>query len=224
MKQEPAINSSDPCFRRCTEGEGKTCFKYSFKTRSDRAKCWIFALILTCLLVATILPSAIYAMADEEINSEVVIDSTSAPSYNTWVSNTKDGDFELYYKVFLFDIQNYQEVTFNRTKPVVTEVGPYAFREYFQRFDISWQDGGDTITYNTQKYYVFDAPKSNPGVSEDDMITLPYLTALGFEFLLAQIPPELQAAFQQQEAVSQVTTVIGIMALVFFFFFSLYSF
>lgn len=68
MKQE----KSDACFGRCVSGgEGKSCFNNSFKTKSDKAKCCLFTTILTSLLIAVILPSVIYQMADDGINEEV---------------------------------------------------------------------------------------------------------------------------------------------------------
>lgn len=101
--------------------------------------------------------------------------------------------------MYLFDLQNYYDTSFNASKPAVTEMGPYTYSEFYNKFDISWSDDGNVVTYNTQKYYIYDPENSNPGVSQDDMITLPYLTALGFEYLLSLIPVELQQQFQAIE-------------------------
>jgi len=138
-------------------------------------------------------------MADDGINEEVVIDSMDAPSYAAWQTNTGPDDVKVSYKVYLFDLQNYYDASFNASKPAVSEVGPYTYSEYFNKFDISWSDDGNLVTYNTQKYYIFDPENSNPGVSQDDLITMPYLTAMGFEYLLALIPPEAQDQFQAME-------------------------
>ena len=96
-------------------------------------------------------------------------------------------DLAVTYDLYYFDIQNPAEVL-QGAKPVVTEVGPYAFREYFNKFDISWSDAGDTVTYNTQRYYVFDPERTDPGLSLQDKITLPYPTVIGFQYLINQIP------------------------------------
>ena len=106
--------------------------------------------------------------------------------------------------MYLFDLQNKDDVTYNASKPVVTEVGPYAFSEYFVKFDISWQDGGNQVTFNTQKYYIWDPANSNPGVSLDDRAVLPYLPAIGFEYLLELIPPSVQAMIMEMEKVCLV--------------------
>lgn len=98
-------------------------------------------------------------------------------------------------------MQNKDDVTYNASRPVVSEVGPYTFSEYYNKFDISWTDDGDTVTYNNQKFYIWDPENSNPGVTLDDKIMLPYLPAVGFEYLLGKIPPSAQAAIQAKEKV-----------------------
>jgi hypothetical protein len=75
-------------------------------------------------------------------------------------------------------------------RPILTQLGPYAYDEYYVKFDIEWTDDGDTVTYYTQKYYLFNKDETLPGLSEHDNITLPYVTAIGFEYLLNTIPVE----------------------------------
>jgi len=64
----------------------------------------------------------------------------------------------------LFDLQNPDEVL-KGGQPLVNEVGPYVYDEYFNKFDIEWYDNGDTISYNTQKFYVFNQAKSGKSFS-----------------------------------------------------------
>ncbi len=80
----------------------------------------------------------------------------------------------------------------------MVEVGPYSFDEYYVKFDIEWTDGGDTVSYNTQKYYIFNQERTGPGLTEMDEIMLPYATVIGFQFLLGKMPdtfaPKVDAA------------------------------
>lgn len=89
----------------------------------------------------------------------------------------------------------------------MTEVGPYVYDEYYVKFDIEWTDDGDTVTYNTQKYYIFNQEKTGPGLTEQDSILLPYPTAIGFEFLLADLPPEANEAIDAYMYVSTDITL-----------------
>lgn len=96
--------------------------------------------------------------------------------------------------MYFFDLQN-PDAVMDGAKPVVVETGPYAYKEYYYKFDISWSDSGDTVTYNTQRYYVFDPENTAPGLQETDQLTLPYPTVIGFQYLLGTIPPEDAAKF-----------------------------
>lgn len=80
----------------------------------------------------------------------------------------------------------------NGARPKLMQVGPYAYDEYYVKFDITWTDDGDTVTYGTQKYYLFDAEETGAGLTENDQLTLPYATLIGFEYLLSTIPVEDQ--------------------------------
>ena len=85
--------------------------------------------------------------------------------------------------MYYFTVQNPSEIL-QGAKPIVTQVGPYAYNEFYVKFNISWSDNGDTVTYNTQKYYLFDNNRTGPGLSEQDTLLLPYPTAITFQNLL----------------------------------------
>jgi hypothetical protein len=70
----------------------------------------------------------------------------------------------------------------------LVEVGPYAYDEYFEKFDIVWSDHGDTVTYYTYRYYVFNQQRSGPGLTENDGIRMPYPTVAGFQYIIDSFP------------------------------------
>jgi hypothetical protein len=96
---------------------------------------------------------------------------------------------QIKYYLYYFEVQNLAD-TMKGQRPILTQLGPYAYDEYYVKFDIEWTDDGDTVTYYTQKYYLFNKDETLPGLSEHDNITLPYVTAIGFEYLLNTIPVE----------------------------------
>jgi hypothetical protein len=154
------------------------------------------------------------------VHDAAVIDGTSASSYDVWQSNFfGSGDkTQINYDIYMFDLQNHDEAL-SGAKPVVVEKGPYAFKKYFNKFDISWSDDGDTVTYNSQSFFEFNPERtgtstcknlvmcpsllsfltccwlhtSGPGLALDDQITLPYPVVLGFEYLLENLPVETEA-------------------------------
>lgn len=193
LKSDP----NDCCFSLCTKspclGGKASCGK--FKSKNHSFLFWLSCFTFTCLMVSVIVPVILYKLVDVALNEEVVIDSTDAPSYETWQTNTVGKGFDdvkIYYKLWFFDLQN-PEDTLTGAKPKVMEKGPYGYHEYFVKFDIEWFDGGDTVTYNSQKYYIFDQDLTGDGLKEDDEFTLPYPALLGFEYYLSAIPPEVTA-------------------------------
>jgi hypothetical protein len=148
--------------------------------------------MITALIFAVTAPMLLDAYVNDAIYSEVVIDSSSSSSFETWRANTEgDGlETEVSYKIYLFDYQNVEGLL-NGSKPVVVQKGPYYFREFFERIDIEFLDGGDTVSYRTFRYYVFNEEKSAPGHTLSDRITLPYVAALGMEFIFRGLPVEV---------------------------------
>jgi len=105
----------------------------------------------------------IYAIFDALVNEQVVVSSTSSPSYQTWLTNTEGSDaVPISYQLYVFDTQNPQEIV-QGAKPSVIELGPYAFHENFNKIDVSWSDDGDTVTFRNQRYYTFDPANTGPG-------------------------------------------------------------
>lgn len=94
---------------------------------------------------------------------------------------------KLKYNLYYFEVQNMEE-TLSGHRPKLIQLGPYAYDEYYVKFDISWSDDGDTVSYNTQKYYLFNQEETGPGLRQDDQITIPYACVIGFEYLLQTVP------------------------------------
>lgn len=83
-------------------------------------------------------------------------------------------------------MQNEAEVL-KGEKPRLLQRGPYAYDEYYVKFDIHWSDNGNVITYGLQRYYLFNDQRTGPGLKETDTVLLPYPTVLGFQYLLSTI-------------------------------------
>jgi hypothetical protein len=92
-------------------------------------------------------------------------------------------------------VQNPTEIL-SGAKPVVQEKGPYAYDEYFYKFDIEWSEDGDLVTFNNRRYFMFNAERTGANLTEDDLLTLPYATVIGFQYLLGKIPVNLTIAVE----------------------------
>jgi hypothetical protein len=185
---------SDCCFKHCETK--RKCGPIPLYTYKSRFHFVIFlALVAICLtlLFATVVPMVIHHLELEGIRDEVVIDSKSAANYDTWQSNFygKGKKRDISYELYIFNVQNPVEALAGE-KPVLVQLGPYAFNQYFNKFDVKWTDDGDTVQYRLQTFYVFNKAASGPGLLDTDNVTLAYPSALGFEYLLQQIPIDAQ--------------------------------
>jgi hypothetical protein len=185
------------CFDQCQSKPGKTtCFGrpvYMWKNRFDSVLAFLASLVLLCLLVGLIIPLVFYRLEVAGIHDSVVISSKDSVSYDIWQSNFYGSGKKpiIHYDIYIFDLQNPAE-TLNGSQPVVVEKGPYAFHEYYNKFDIYWKDDGNVVHYKSQRFYVFDAARTGPGLHPTDVITIPYATVIGFNYLLSTIPVETQ--------------------------------
>ena len=110
------------------------------------------------------------------------------------------------------------EEALNGERPKLMQVGPYAYDEYYVKFDITWTDGGDTVTYGTQKYYIFNQDETGPGLSESDEIVLPYSTVAGFTYLLGTVPEQQQEMIDHAIYVSTTTIYVYYIVYILYFY------
>ncbi|RYY81667.1 hypothetical protein EON63_14940, partial [archaeon] len=213
INEKPLEDDEEACFYNlcvrklrkstwCTKPPVELCrYTYRFKHTAHRMICWLFTGSMVFFTMAIIVPLVLYSITDQIINTEVVIDSTSAPNYDLWHTNAHGTGFneaKVHMDLYYFDLQNHDDVLYEAAKPILVEKGPYAYDEYYYRFDIEWTDDGDTVSYFMQKYYVFNQDRTGPGLQEFDTILMPYPTVVGFKYVIDEIPPEANEYFDQK--------------------------
>lgn len=197
----------------CNDRCHKNCGIYVCRSRSDTClTCFVICLILS-LLVTFVLPPVLEKLLQDGIAEQVVM-TPDNPNLATWESNignnggadptrrklatlyesddvSTDGG-EVHYDTYFFNVTNPDDVL-NGAKPHVECKGPYAHDEYFQKFDVSWDDNEEEVTYNTYKYYLYNQANSGPGLSDEDELTLIYPTVIGFQFIIDQLPESAES-------------------------------
>lgn len=183
------------CFDHCVKtkvcGGRLTCC--SFRSRFHGVVCTSMFFIVMALLFAVIVPPIFDFLEELGIADEVVIDSKDAKNYDIWQSNYfgKGDKNDISYDVYIFHVSN-PEASLKGEKPKLVQMGPYAFKNYFNKFDIRFRKGGDEVQYRLQTFYIPYAEGTGPGLSFDDELVIPYVSALGFEYLLKEIPVETE--------------------------------
>lgn len=54
------------------------------------------------------------------------------------------------------------------------EIGPYYFEEWKEKFDLIDDETDDTLTYHYKNTFIFRPDLSGPGLSGDEIITMPH--------------------------------------------------
>ena len=98
------------------------------------------------------LNSYVVKQLDKGIKDKLVIDGPNDPDYKNWLSNTDPGDLPKYKSYYFYNLTNLGEVL-SGGKPSFEEVGPFVYRQYDVKFDVSFKN--DLVYYRTWTYYVF---------------------------------------------------------------------
>uniref|UniRef100_A0A914E5X7 Uncharacterized protein n=1 Tax=Acrobeloides nanus TaxID=290746 RepID=A0A914E5X7_9BILA len=91
---------------------------------------------------------------------------------DTWLHN----DYIIYKQYWLYNYTNYQDVLTKNAKPILTEKGPYSYREQWTYlYDIpgSICSNGEEFTYKKSIKYTFDQGTSCSSCSPNDTFYLP---------------------------------------------------
>ncbi|KAG1677318.1 Protein croquemort [Nymphon striatum] len=82
-------------------------------------------------------------------------------AYKQWVKPT----IPIYLKFYFFNCTNIQNFTKAEEIPVFQELGPYVYREYRKKVNIS-DSGDDFLMYNQQKWWEYDTEMSNGSLKD----------------------------------------------------------
>lgn len=85
--------------------------------------------------------------------------------YDDWLTNTDPDDVAQYMTYYLFNLTNSLEYI-SGEKAIYEEHGPYAFRQYKTKFDVSFNADETEVTYSEYSYYVYDTEKSVGSLSD----------------------------------------------------------
>ncbi|XP_045774231.1 indole-3-acetaldehyde oxidase-like [Maniola jurtina] len=98
--------------------------------------------------------------------------------------------FALDFKVYLFNYTNPEEIQ-NGALPIVKEIGPYYFEEWKEKVEIQDQEDTDTISYKKLDAFYFKKELSGPGLTGEEVITMPHPFVLGMVNLVYRDRPAM---------------------------------
>ncbi|CAH2267508.1 jg22596 [Pararge aegeria aegeria] len=98
--------------------------------------------------------------------------------------------FPLDFKVYLFNYTNANDVQ-KGALPIVKEIGPYYFEEWKEKVDVQDQDDTDTIKYKKLDAFYFKKELSGPGLTGEEVITLPHPFLMGLVNVVSRDKPAM---------------------------------
>ncbi|PKU35372.1 scavenger receptor class b member 1 [Limosa lapponica baueri] len=115
----------------------------------------------------------------EQVVKNVRIDPTSI-SFSMW----KDIPVPFYMSVYLFEVLNPKEAL-QGAKPVLNQRGPYVYREYRYKTNITFHDN-DTVSFLEYRQLFFQPDMSNG--SEEEYVVVPNILMMGAAVMMENLP------------------------------------
>ncbi|XP_049795759.1 sensory neuron membrane protein 1-like [Schistocerca nitens] len=96
------------------------------------------------------------------------------------------------FRVYVLNLTN-PEAVHRGEKPIVQEIGPYFYEEYKQKVKLRDHKEDDTVSYNNKITWLFNQGKSAPGLTGDELVTMPHPLLLGLLLTLERDKPGMLA-------------------------------
>ncbi|XP_071618778.1 scavenger receptor class B member 1 isoform X2 [Heliangelus exortis] len=119
----------------------------------------------------------------EQVVKNVRIDPNSI-TFSMW----KDIPVPFYMSVYFFEVLNPKEVL-KGVKPVLSQRGPYVYREFRYKTNITFHDN-DTVSFLEYRRFLFQPHMSNG--SEEEYIVMPNILMMGAAVMIDHLPSFLK--------------------------------
>ncbi|KAG5680460.1 hypothetical protein PVAND_009968 [Polypedilum vanderplanki] len=130
----------------------------------------IIAVTLIAFGISMLLFLPDYLQKQMNINLELQPDSRTFPEW-------KKPTVPLYMDIYIFNWTNPEDINNHTTKPIVKQLGPYRFREYPDKHNITFHDNNNTVTYRKSSLFYFEENGSNGTL--DDVVSVVNMLAVG---------------------------------------------
>ncbi|XP_072908129.1 scavenger receptor class B member 1-like isoform X1 [Hemitrygon akajei] len=154
-----------------------------------RQRTIVFILVAGLLLVALSLVLIFVSpqIIQDQIIKNVQINPKNGFAYSVW----RDVPIPFYMFVYFFHIVN-PEAILNGEKPILSQRGPYVYREHRPKGNITFHENY-TVSYRSYRQFHF-VPERSSG-NESDELMLPNMLGLGTAILAEKLPPFMKFAF-----------------------------
>lgn len=146
-----------------------------------RRSCCVYAtgIIATVLLVvgiALMIADVFPKLIDRRLKGEITL-TEGSKVFDSW----KNPPPPVFMEFFFFNVTNADEVMEGREKARLVEVGPYTYREYRPKANVTFVENGTKVAAYTPKTFVFLPEKSvgDPAIDPITTVNVPALAVMG---------------------------------------------
>lgn len=136
-----------------------------------------FIMFISGILVATLLPPHAEHLLKTQFKMSAPGGDGNSHLRDMWMVVPIPLNLDFY----IFNWTNPEEFLIPGKKPHVTQLGPYRFREKFEKTDVIWNRKNSTVTYKNRKTYWFD-PEGSNGTLEDKVTALNAVAVVSSSF------------------------------------------
>eukprot|EP01065_Artemidia_motanka_P022961 TRINITY_DN2723_c5_g1_i1.p1 TRINITY_DN2723_c5_g1~~TRINITY_DN2723_c5_g1_i1.p1 ORF type:complete len:549 (+),score=209.42 TRINITY_DN2723_c5_g1_i1:99-1745(+) len=143
------------------------------------------------------------ALVRSQVDSQVAIKDDSSPFYQAWVDHGGAG-CPIYQYFYILNCTNADRFITHGEKPKLEQVGPYAYRMFNWKEDVKFTEDKTEVDFTYHNYYVHVPERDGPGVSLDDVVTVPNFALQGALLMAKQmgVLPYVKKLIQQRMAAS----------------------
>lgn len=157
--------------------------KLSARQRSRRIRTASLLCLFVCAFCLTMSLAVVFAISafvshyyidwiiNEGVRGRIVLDPLiSGDGFRRWEANTWNDSAPRYEYITMFNLTNPHDVVDRGAIPQYNEVGPYVFRKWIHRFNLTWTRDRDVIFFKQRDWYIFDRNMTNSSLSSGDII------------------------------------------------------
>ncbi|XP_069353220.1 scavenger receptor class B member 1 isoform X8 [Eulemur rufifrons] len=138
---------------------------------------------LLCAVLGAVMIVMLPSLIKQQVLKNVRVHPSSL-SFNMW----KEIPVPFYLSVYFFNVLNPDEVLKGK-KPQVQELGPYVYREFRHKTNITFHDN-DTVSFLEYRSYQFQPAKSRG--SESDYVVIPNILVMSASMMMEDRPMSLK--------------------------------
>ncbi|VDK66142.1 unnamed protein product, partial [Anisakis simplex] len=121
------------------------------------------------ILLLTFFPLRI----DNEVAKRIYLGYNENGTYNDMTLKWIDPEYSMMLQIWIFSLENEEDVIKNGAFPNFTQKGPYSFTEVQHKEHINFLMNATRVTYRNKRFYTFDANSSCASCSLGDQVTFP---------------------------------------------------